>query len=154
MRKGMIQLWSDLEAVADGLGLALTVRKVRASGDGKGEFDASGLVDFHGNGPQVIRANSTYYKNARKIIMNVQADFTPAYKAGILAHEIGHHLSQVVYGNVRDRHSTASRHAEEVRASLHAYELLYSLTNGRVPLGCIDMLNISLASYVGKDEQL
>lgn len=152
MRQGMIQLWADLEQVCEDMGLTLQVRKVKSTG--RDLFDASGLVSFKSRGPQVIRSNSTYYRESRKIICHFQPDFTPAYRAGVLAHELGHHISQIIYGNRYNPRNENARNKEEIRASLHAYELLYSLTKGRVPLGCIDMLNISLASYVGKAEQL
>lgn len=156
MRKSMLQLWSDLEAAAEGMGVTWKVINTKVT-DRDPIFDASNLVDFQGNGPHAIRANSTYYGSRRHIVMNFPPDFTPAYKAGTFAHELGHHIDHVIERNELDQYARlgpTTREASEVRASLRAYELLYSLTKGRVPLGCVDMLNISLASYVGKEEQL
>lgn len=155
MRKGMLQLWADLEKVATDLGITWTVvnaRKIRPSDP---YVDVRHLGIVKSKGPQVLRTNSTYHAGTQHINMRFQADMTPAFKAGTFAHEIGHHISLFVFSNglTPEMRLKLTRKEEEIAASLHGYELLYSLTKGRVPLGCVDMLNISLVSY-GTGESL
>lgn len=154
MRQRMEQLLSDLYRHAEALGVQVTVSY---GSDPRYNLSVADMLPTgyvpRGTLPAKFGAQSTYYPHGAygqtgpTIELGIPRDFTPAWHAAILAHELGHHLSRNMFYPRQGRLVGEARYREEVRASYLGHDIIAGLTGGRVPNGCFDLWNTSMCSY-------